>query len=137
MITSLLTGLTCIFFILGHSTLLFFRSQESPTLTVMELIIPWPKNGKIVSLLCIGIAIGFFIELLTITSDLKSTPFSITWKIILSMTVLPLTVYFLHIIKRLQKKSGVVTYSSSNATKHEWGTPIIFVVFISLLSLFF
>ena len=50
--TFLLIGLGCFFFMLGHSTLLFFKGKDVNAMSLMDAILPWPTKGKFISLIC-------------------------------------------------------------------------------------
>ncbi len=72
MISCLLIGFTSLFFILGHSTLLYFREKDSERIPIADVIFPWPKNGKFASILCLALSFASFVLMLSLGLDLNT-----------------------------------------------------------------
>lgn len=129
MVTSLLIGFGCMFFILGHSTLLFFKSKELPSMPIGEAIFPWPKKGKFVSVLCLGLSAASFFMMFSLPSEIQSS----AWKIFFIFAVFPSVIYTSYVVKRIRKQPEGLLYFPSDATRQEWSLPLIISVFVSAL----
>lgn len=131
MITSLLIGFGCVFFILGHSTLLFFKGKELPVMPIGEAIFPWPKKGKFVSVLCLGLSLVSIFLIFYLPPETQYS--SSAWKIFSLFSVFPSIIYAGYLAKRVRKKPEGLLYFPSDATRQEWSLPIIVAVFVSAL----
>ena len=133
MVTSLLIGVGCIFFILGHSTLLFFKSKELPVMPIGEAIFPWPKKEKFVSVLCLGLSVASIFLIFSLPPETQSSASSSAWKILSIFAVFPSGIYASYLVKRIRKQPEGFLYFPSDATRQEWSLPIIISVFVSAL----
>jgi hypothetical protein len=131
MVTSLLIGFGFVFFLLGHSTLLFFKGKESPVMPIREAIFPWPKKGKLVSVLCLGLSVGSVFLIFSLPPDNQSSASSSAWKILSVFVVFPSVIYANYLAKRIRKRPEGLSYFPSNATRQEWSLPVIISVFVS------
>ena len=126
MISFLLIGFSCLFFLLGHSTLLYFREKDSETIPIADVIFPWPKNGKFVSLLCLALSFSSFILMLLLTSDTNPTKIYSKWKILISLGIFPMVFYLIFICRRITKNSKGSLCFKSEVINDEWSLPILF-----------
>ncbi|HYP84609.1 hypothetical protein [Variovorax sp.] len=133
MVTSLLIGFGCVFFILGHSTLLFFKSKELSVMPIQKAIFPWPKKGKFVSVLCLGLSAASIFLIFSLPPDNQYLTPSSAWKILSILAVFPSVIYISYLVKRIRKQPEGLLYFPSDAARHEWSLPIIVSVFISFL----
>ena len=132
MVTSLLIGLGCLFFILGHSTLLFFKSKDLSSMPIRDAIFPWPKKGKLVSILCLGLSAASFFLMFSLPSEIQSSVSHSEWKIWVIFTVFPGVSYALYLSKRIRNQPEGLMYFSSDLTRQEWSLPLIISAFISV-----
>lgn len=133
MVTSLLIGIGCLFFILGHSTLLFFKSKELFSMPVRDAIFPWPKKGKLVSTLCFGLTATSFLLIFYLPSEIQSSVSHSSWKILVIFAVFPSVIYALYLSKRIRRQSEGFLYFSSDATRQEWSVPLLISAFCFIL----
>jgi hypothetical protein len=130
MVTALLIGVGCIFFILGHSTLLFFKSKGSTSMPIVDAIFPWPKKGKFVSVLCLGLSAVSFILMFSLPSEIQSSVSHSAWKILTIFAVFPSAVYALYLVKRIRNQPEGLVYFPSDATRQEWSLPLLISAFV-------
>jgi hypothetical protein len=133
MVTSLLIGLCCLFFIMGHSTLLYFRGKESSSMPLKDLFFPRPQRGKLVSFLCIGLSMVSLFWLVKTPCDLHYPISLSTWKILLIMVIFPSALYVLYLLRRIRRGSKGLLFFPSDAARSEWSLPLIIAAFISFL----
>ena len=133
MVTSLLIGFGCVFFILGHSTLLFFKSKELSVMPIQEAIFPWPKKGKVVSVFCLGLSVASICLIFSLPPENQYLASSSAWKILSILAVFPSVIYTSYLVKRIRKQPEGLLYFPSDAARQEWSLPIIVSVFISFL----
>lgn len=133
MVTSLLIGFGCVFFILGHSTLLFFKGKELPVMPIGKAIFPWPKKGKFVSVLCLGLSVASIFLIFSLPPETQSSASSSAWKILSIFAVFPSVIYASYLAKRIRKQPEGLLYFPSEATRQEWSLPIVISVFVSAI----
>lgn len=133
MVVSLLIGFGCVFFILGHSTLLFFKSKELSVMPIQEAIFPWPKKGKFVSVLCLGLSVASIYLIFSLPLENQYLTSASAWKILSSLVVFPSVIYISYLVKRIRRRPEGLLYFPSDAARQEWLIPIIVSVFISFL----
>jgi hypothetical protein len=133
MVASLLIGFGCVFFILGHSTLLFLKGKELSVMPIGEAIFPWPKKGKFVSVLCLGLSVGSIFLIFSLPPENQSSASSSAWKILSVFVVFPSVIYANYLAKRIRKQPEGLSYFPSDATRQEWSLPIIISVFVSAI----
>lgn len=133
MVTSLLIGFGCVFFILGHSTLLFFKGKELSVMPIGEAIFPWPKKGKFVAVLCLGLSVGSIFLIFSLPPENQSSASSSAWKILSVFFVFPSVIYANYLARRIRKQPEGLSYFQSDATRQEWALPIIISVFVSAI----
>ena len=133
MVTSFLFGLSCLFFFLGHSTLLFFMSKEVSIMPIKELIFPRPKKGRFVSELCIGLSILSFLLMVLLPFDLKDSSLTSTLKILFAFAGFPTLSYGAYLFKRIHKHPTGLFFHASETTNNEWKIPIIVSAVVSFL----
>lgn len=133
MVPSLLIGVGCIFFILGHSTLLFFKSRELPSMPIGEAIFPWPKKGKFVFVLCLGLSVASIFLIFSLPPETQSSASSSAWKILSIFAVFPSVIFASYLAKRIRKQPEGLLYFPSDATRQEWSLPIVISVFVSAI----
>jgi hypothetical protein len=126
MVTSLLIGFSCVFFILGHSTLLFFKSKELSAMPIREAILPWPKQGKFVSVLCLVVSVASIFLMFYLPPENESSPSSSAWKILSIFVLFPSAIYANYLATRL-------VYCPTDPTPQEWSLPIAISVFVSVI----
>ena len=137
MISCLLIGFTSLFFILGHSTLLYFREKDSERIPIADVIFPWPKNGKFVSILCLALSFASFVLMLTLDLDLNNEKKFVHWKIITILVFFPIGFYLNYLYKRINKNSEGSLCFICSVGQEEWRFPWIFSVSISFIFLVF
>ena len=136
MVTSLLIGIGFLFFILGHSTLLFFKSKDLPSMPIQDAIFPWPEKGKSVSVICLGLSAASFLMIFSRLYEIQS-PFSHSaLKILVVFAAFPGLVYALYVSKRIRRQAGSLFYCCSDATRQEWSMPLLILAFVFALSWF-
>ena len=133
MVTSLLIGFGCVFFILGHSTLLFFKGKELPVMPIGKAIFPWPKKGKFVSVLCLGLSVASIFLIFSLPPENQSSASSSAWKILSVFVVFPSVIYANYLARRIRKQPEGLSYFPSDATRQEWSLPIVISVFVSAI----
>lgn len=132
-----LIGIACFFFIVGHSTLLHFKSEDLSSMSIAEVILPWPKKGKFVSVLCLGLSGASLILLLLGNSD-ADRPVSISaWKVLIIFAVLPSFIYGSFLFRRVRKTPQGILYFPSPVSEKEWALPLMISAAVSALSYFF
>ena len=137
MVTSLLIGIGFLFFILGHSTLLFFKSKDLPTMPIRDAIFPWPKKGKSVSVFCLGLSAASFLMIFYLPYEIQSSASHSALKILIVFAAFPFLVYALYVSKRIRRQAGGLVYCSSDATRQEWSIPLLISAFVFALFWFF
>lgn len=133
MTTSFLTGMAFIFFIMGHSTLLFFKSKENSSIPIINLILPWPKNGRMISFICIVLSFIFLFTALFLPHEANEQKSHYSLQITLVLIIIPGCIYTSYILKRIYKKPEGFLFISSEAKKIEWSTPLFFSAIVSFL----
>ncbi len=133
MVTSLLIGVACLFFILGHSTLLSFKSKELSVMPISEAVFPWPKKGKFVSVLCLGLSLASILLIFFLPPETKFWASASAWKIFSIFAVFPSVSYACYLTRRIRKQPEGLLFFPSDATRLEWLLPIIIGALISLL----
>jgi hypothetical protein len=127
---SLLIGFFVIFFVLGHSTLLYFRMREEQEIPISQVLIPTPKKGKFVSYLCIIFSFCFLFLYIRLAYT-ESGSFSFNWKIFFVMIVIPLVFYSKYIINGMKKRGGKLVFSEP---RNEWKTVMLIAPVILFLT---
>jgi hypothetical protein len=132
MVFSLLFGLASLFFVLGHSTLLFFRAKEVATISLKGLILPWPKSGKFVSLLSLFVSLCCTGNLIyfAITSRLDSN--GVSWRVVFALAIVPIFFYGNYIFCRLRFRENEVIFVCKESNKLEWIVPMLLAPVVSL-----
>ena len=133
MVTSFLIGMGCLFLILGHSTLLFFKSKDLPSMPIRDAILPWPRKGRSVSVLCLGLAVASFFLILLLPSESRFLASHSAWKILVTFAVLPSVIYANYLSRRIRKKSEGLLYVASDARPREWSLPLVISAFVFVL----
>jgi hypothetical protein len=131
MVFSLLLGLASLFFVLGHSTLLFFRSKEVATIPLKGVFLPWPKSGKTVSLFSLFVSL-FWIGCLiyfAITSRFDSN--GVSWKVVFAFVIVPIFFYGNYIFWRLRFRDNEVIFVCNETSKLEWIIPMLLAPVVS------
>lgn len=130
-------GVSFIFLLLAHSTLLHFKMKESNSIPVAQCIFPWPKNGgKFVSVLCLMLSGFFFFLFLTFSS--KASIYVVGfWRIFISLIFVPGFFYFLYIISGVSKFNNHLHFSISASSSGKWILPVIISLAISFFFLMF
>lgn len=136
MVTALLFGFSCLFFIMAHSTLILYKSKDSGIISVKELIFPWPQNGKFVSLICLVLSLVFLGVAIKIPSDFKLNSMAM-WRIIISTIVVPTVIYVNYISKRISMGTDGIFFNASAPTKNDWAMPMFVIVVVSFVFLAF
>ena len=133
MAAALFIGFACLFFIMGHGTLLYFRMKEADVIPAKDLVLPWPKNGKFVSYLCISLSALCLGTLSLIPFDFNLR-LSQVRELFVVTTLAPLAWYGLYIWRRLHNESGTIVFRSVDTVYWEWAIPLGAVAVASLLS---
>lgn len=133
MVSTYLLAISCLFFVIGHSALVHFKGEEVSHMSIRELLFPWPKRGKFLSLLCIGFCLLCLLLFLWLPSDLSPSRVWPVLDIVLVTGVAPVLMYSLYISRRIHRKSGVIAFYPSRATPMEWRIPLFIVAVTSIL----
>jgi hypothetical protein len=143
---SLLFGLANFFLVIGHSTLLYFKTEECkdlPSIPLIEAIFPWPTKGKFVSILCLALSVMwlFLVCLVLMFERLKTGTFPsfmsmFSFEVLFGFCILPNTCYALYLFNRMCKQSGRWLFVPLHATQKEFQRPIMIVASLSFLSMF-
>lgn len=137
MVNILLFGLFVIFFIMGHSTLLFFRSRDLEMLSMRQLIFPWPKSGgRFVSILCFFVSL---VALLLCAKYYKNFDFNHrgAWRIAVSLIVGPCVIYMIYIFGRIRSRDGCYVFDPNKKPEQEWRWAMSVMIFLGLASMLF
>ena len=132
MSTSFLIGMACLFFVIGHSTLVHFLIKESPSRTIINIIFPWPRNGKSIPILCLLISLLCVFLLIITPGDFMINSKS-GWKLIFIFAVFPIVFYVLYIAKRIYKETGSFIFRETEFDRTDWVWPLILSVTISVV----
>jgi hypothetical protein len=135
MITSLLVGIGCMFFVLGHSTLLFFKGKDSQLIPIKQAIFPWPRKGKSVSILCLALSATSFFLNSYLAPEAQSAFSHSAWKILIVFAAAPSVIYAAYFLRRIRKTPNGLFFSPSESTEREWLAPLLISVFVSLVFL--
>lgn len=135
MVTLFLFGLGCLFFVIGHSRLLYFKGKESPSLPIVHVVFPWPTRKKSVSVLFLGLSVVSFLLMLSLPSDFHYQLLLSALEIFFGLAILPCIVYALFLSRRIHRGVEGVFYTHSDLIQREWPRPLFAVTF--LLFLFF
>lgn len=133
MVTSFLIGLGSLFFMLGHSTLLFFKSKELILMPLKNAIFPYPKQGKTVSFLCLALSVMAFVIAILLPNDLRSSSWRSSLVILSTFCVVPCGIYLVYCFKRIRRDSNGFVFLPSDATKLEWSLPLLISAFVNIL----
>ena len=133
MISCLLIGFTSLFFVLGHSTLLYFREKELQIIPITDVIFPWPKNGKFVSVLCLTLSFATFVLMLSLGLDINTGIIFLNWKILFILVFFPIGFYLNYLYRRINKNLEGKFYFVSAVNQDDWRFPIFFSVCISFI----
>lgn len=129
---SLLIGLSSMFFVLGHSSLLYFKVKEDGEIPIFSVFLPYPKSGKFVSFLSIFVSFVFLISFCFLLSvDDSFDGFNL--KVFVVFCVFPLFAYCRYIMRGIKKKNGFLFFSEP---KSEWREIMALSAVISFLSYF-
>ena len=133
MVTAFLFGIGFLFLIVAHSTLLFFKSKNSSSMPIAEMIFPWPKDGRLVSILCLSLSATSFFFMLHLPYDLHYPITTSAWKILAIFFIFPSIIYSFYIIRRINKNTEGFLYLSPHEKNREWAIPMIISAAISIL----
>jgi hypothetical protein len=137
MAVTALLGFATIFLILGHSTLLYFKSVDGEELPLREMIFPWPKSGKLVSVLCLIISGIFMMVFWGKVKSIEDFYSEGAIRILIALVGVPTIMYMGFLKARLLRRNGHLVFSSKAVRKMEWSLPILAVAGISLYLFFF
>jgi hypothetical protein len=135
--TSLLFGLGCLFFVIGHSTLLYFKSRGISSLPIRQALLPWPKQGRIVSLLCLALSIGWLLLAIASLPSEPVLPSGSSLKILVVFAVAPCAVYLIYFFRRIKRGPDGLSFCVSDPGRAEWSLPIVLGAAVSLVYWFF
>ncbi|MEI7431783.1 MAG: hypothetical protein WCL27_15125 [Betaproteobacteria bacterium] len=127
---SLLLGLAILFFIVGHSTLLHYLTKERTSIGMKELFIPWPRTGKVVSVLCYCLSLLFVFLLIALPLKWNLESIS-SWKILFAMAMLPTAAYISFILRRIRKTGHGFIFDSTSTSNQEWKVILMIAVIVS------
>lgn len=99
-----------------------------------DMIFPWPKNGKVVSLLCLGLSIGCLFLAIALPSNLHASGWSAMWKIIGVLIVFPTVIYGSYLYRRVHKTPEGYLFVESDAKRLGWTVPLLIAAVVNLLA---
>lgn len=126
-------GVSFIFLLLAHSTLLHFKMKESNNIPLAQCIFPWPKNGgKFVSILCLMLS-GIFFFLFLIFLNKTSIYVTGFWKIFIALIFVPGFFYLLYITSGISRSDNRLHFSTPINSGRKWIFPVIISLTISFI----
>jgi hypothetical protein len=123
-VTSMLLGLVCMFFVIGHSTLIYFQQREIAVFPLRRVFFPWPRNGKSVSFLCYILSLLFLVLIFAFPADPLDGS-NAKWKILLVFVFLPLSSYLNYLRVRIKKNGEKFYFFSAESTPAELSLPLL------------
>lgn len=122
------------FFFLGYTTLIHFKLSETqrPFLPIKEILIPWPRQGRLVSIICVALS-TFFVFLSFSTYDVQWHFDLNSLKILLVFVIIPMCFYLIYILQHIKKIDKSTVFITSQKSGVSWQAPILASVVISLL----
>ncbi|MFC5771573.1 hypothetical protein [Thauera sinica] len=127
----ILISIAITFFVMGHSTLLHFKTVESRKFPAFNILFPWPKTGRFVSVLCLFVALCMFLAAFFLPG-VRMTPHPDTWKGVLIFAVFPSICYGAYILAGLRKEEGEIFFNA-DLVKDAWKYPILFMAIVNLI----
>ncbi|MES2323328.1 MAG: hypothetical protein V4633_13770 [Pseudomonadota bacterium] len=141
MIFTTAIAIALMFFVLGHSTLLYFLIEDNKgmTVAVARIAFPMPTKGKFVGLLCLLLAAAFFMLGIAMYPTMAHDPRPIPFVLML-LASMPIAVYAGYIISRIRKSvsaPGKLEFVTTHASPTAILLIIAIPVVINLLYQFF
>ncbi len=126
----LLFGLGCVFFIVGHSLLLHFKTKDSAEVPLSDALLPWPKNGRFVSLLCFSLSF-LMLSSLPWFFPVRSGASAGAWKILFIFIIFPVGSYAYFFARRIRRTSEGLVFVSPRPGDNDWKIPLIIVIAVN------
>lgn len=135
----LIAGLSlfAFFLFLGHSTLLYFYVEQSlnKPLPLIYAIFPWPNRGRFVGMLCLILAVGFFVMAFREPISYETMGLS-ELKVASIFMGLPGLFYGIFFARRITRMDGQFTFAATQGTRMEVSIPLIFLAVFLLITKF-
>lgn len=135
--TAVLLGFGCIFFVMGHSILLFYKSENVSSMPLVTMLFPWPRKGRIGSFFGFLMALACLALMFILPSDIRSGSILSTLKILIILVLFPIVMHVSYLIRRVRKTAKGLYYFPSEATRTEWAVPFLACVICYLLAWIF
>jgi hypothetical protein len=134
MVTIGLAALGMFFFVMGHSTLLFFLIEDNKkvTLSWIEVVFPSPQRGRVVSYLCLLLTCFFWGMLIFSGPNDFNVRGLNHWKLLLGFVFSPLAIYVNYLIHRCKVENGKLVFTPTHSTYREYRL-IVAVTLLAML----
>jgi hypothetical protein len=135
MVTISLAGIGMFFFVIGHSSLLYFLidgSQEN-VVPIRAALLPRPIRGRVVSylgLLCASLFWGILVVGRPADFDFYS---SNHWFRLLCFVGFPLLLYLNYFLRRVSRQDGQIVFRMVQPTAKEHTYPILIIALLNIL----
>jgi hypothetical protein len=104
--TMIAISLSIVFFVIGHGHLLASYGLDGRKLSLREVLLPWPKNGRAIACLCFAVS-GYFLSR-AVPSDFDASN-SLMWKYSI-LGWLPICIYLNFVLPRLRREDGSIVF---------------------------